>query len=84
MLGQAVRGAAQCLLNLGLHAEDRILLRLGNKAYFPIAYLGCIAANIQPAATIQGDAIDAGTNRVITPDVLRSFYALPPAPFADG
>lgn len=105
MLCQAVRGTAQGLLNLGFQTEDRILLRLGNTADFPIAYFGCIAAgiipvplspqltapevqkiatNIRPAATIQGDAVDVGTGRVIMPDVLRSFYALPPAPFAMG
>ncbi|MCO4848413.1 MAG: acyl--CoA ligase [Yoonia sp.] len=105
MLGQAVRGTAQGLLDMELHAGDRILLRLGNSADFPVAYLGCIAAglipvplstqlttrevqqiaaNIRPAATIQSDTIDVGTDRVITPEVLRSFYSLPPAPFAMG
>jgi acyl-coenzyme A synthetase/AMP-(fatty) acid ligase len=105
MLGQAVRGAAQGLLDMGLCAGDRILLRLGNLADFPVAYLGCIAAgmipvplsaqltppevqriagNICPAATIQSDATAVGTDRIITPNTLRTFYALTPAAFAMG
>ena len=48
MIAQAVRGTAQGLITGGLYPEDRILLRLGNTADFPIAYLGCIAAGMIP------------------------------------
>lgn len=45
-LTRAVRGVATGLLNAGLKPGDLILLRLGNTAYFPIAYLGAIAAGL--------------------------------------
>ena len=44
----AVRGCATGLLNLGLKAGDRVILRLGNTADFPITYLACIAVDLIP------------------------------------
>lgn len=48
---QAVRGTATGLLNAGLQPGDRVLLRLGNRPAFPVAYLGAIAAGIVPVPT---------------------------------
>jgi acyl-coenzyme A synthetase/AMP-(fatty) acid ligase len=45
-LTAAVRGVAQGLINAGLNHGDVVLLRLGNTADFPIAYLGAIAAGM--------------------------------------
>lgn len=47
----AVRGIGTGLLALGLRPGDRILLRLGNSAVFPLAYLGAIAAGLVPVPT---------------------------------
>lgn len=47
----AVRGTATGLLRLGLKDGDRILMRLGNTADFPILYLGAIAAGLIPCPT---------------------------------
>lgn len=47
----AVRGTATGLLQAGLRPGDRLLLRLGNRPAFPIAYLGAIAAGIVPVPT---------------------------------
>lgn len=47
----AVRGIGTGLLALGLRPGDRILLRLGNSAAFPLAYLGAIAAGLVPVPT---------------------------------
>ncbi|MGB7318168.1 MAG: class I adenylate-forming enzyme family protein [Planktotalea sp.] len=45
-LTRAVRGVASGLLDAGLTSGDIVLLRLGNTADFPIAYLGAIAAGM--------------------------------------
>ncbi|MGH1577130.1 class I adenylate-forming enzyme family protein [Planktotalea sp.] len=45
-LTHAVRGVASGLREAGLKAGDVVLLRLGNTADFPIAYLGIIAAGM--------------------------------------
>jgi acyl-CoA synthetase (AMP-forming)/AMP-acid ligase II len=50
-LSAAIRGCGSALLNRGLVPGDRILLRLGNGAAFPVAYLGAIAAGLVPVAT---------------------------------
>ena len=50
-LERAVRGTATGLLDTGLVAGDRVLLRLGNTPVFPVAYLGCIAAGLIPVPT---------------------------------
>lgn len=47
----AVRGIGTGLLARGLVPGDRILLRLGNSAAFPLAYLGAIAAGLVPVPT---------------------------------
>ncbi|AGT09483.1 class I adenylate-forming enzyme family protein [Paracoccus aminophilus] len=47
----AVRGTATGLLRAGLVPGDRLLLRLGNRPAFPVAYLGAIAAGIVPIPT---------------------------------
>lgn len=47
----AVRGTATGLMQAGLSPGDRLLMRLGNTAAFPIAYLGAIAAGIVPIPT---------------------------------
>ena len=47
-LESAVRGCSTGLLNLGLAAGDRVILRLGNTADFPITYLACIAVDLIP------------------------------------
>ncbi|MCQ0971799.1 acyl--CoA ligase [Paracoccus sp. TK19116] len=50
-LQAAILGAATGLTRAGLQPGDRILLRLGNRPSFPIAYLGAIAAGIVPVPT---------------------------------
>src|SRR5690606_5847100 len=50
-LESAVLGTAGGLLRLGLRPGDRVLLRLGNSADFPLAYLGAIAAGLIPVPT---------------------------------
>ena len=47
----AVRGTATGLLRAGLRPGDRLLMRLGNRPAFPIAYLGAITAGIVPVPT---------------------------------
>ncbi|WP_430464062.1 class I adenylate-forming enzyme family protein [Tabrizicola sp.] len=46
-----VRGIGTGLCALGLQPGARILLRLGNSAAFPLAYLGAIAAGFVPVPT---------------------------------
>ena len=50
-LESAVRGVATGLANLGLQPNDLVMLRLGNSADFPIAYLGIIAAGMVAVPT---------------------------------
>ncbi|NEY89010.1 class I adenylate-forming enzyme family protein [Tabrizicola oligotrophica] len=50
-LEAAVRGIGTGLAQLGLPPGARILLRLGNSADFPLAYLGAIAAGFVPVPT---------------------------------
>lgn len=50
-LEAALRGLGHGLLQLGLVPGDRILLRLGNSAAFPLAFLGSIAAGLVPVPT---------------------------------
>lgn len=47
-IAAAVRGVATGLLNFGVSKGDRVILRLGNTADFPICYLACIAVDIIP------------------------------------
>lgn len=50
-LTAAVRGCATGLLQAGLHPQDRVLMRLGNHASFPIAFLGALTAGLVPIPT---------------------------------
>ena len=50
-LEAAVRGTGTGLLRAGMTPGDILLLRLGNTAQFPIAYLGAIAVGIVPVPT---------------------------------
>src|SRR5690606_25385912 len=50
-LTAAIRGTATGLIRAGLQPGDRLLMRLGNTAAFPVAYLGAIAAGIVPIPT---------------------------------
>lgn len=49
----AVRGGATGLLALGLKADDRVIIRLGNTADVPITYLACIAVGLIPVPLSQ-------------------------------
>ncbi len=53
-LTAAVLGTATGLLAAGLSPGERLMLRLGNTADFPITYLGAIAAGIVPVPTAAG------------------------------
>jgi len=48
---RSIRGIATGLLNLGLSAGNRVLLRLDNTPEFPLAYLACIAVDLVPIPT---------------------------------
>ncbi|RKF17153.1 long-chain fatty acid--CoA ligase [Roseovarius spongiae] len=50
-LRAAVLGTGAGLLEHGARPGDRVLLRLGNTAQFPIAYLGAIAVGLTPVPT---------------------------------
>ncbi|MGR3759349.1 class I adenylate-forming enzyme family protein [Roseobacteraceae bacterium NS-SX3] len=50
-LEAAVRGTGTGLLQAGLKPGDVVLMRLGNTADFPVAYLGAIAVGIVPVPT---------------------------------
>ena len=50
-LEAAVRGFGSGLLARGLRPGDRVLLRLGNSAAFPVGFLGAIAAGLVPVPT---------------------------------
>lgn len=57
-LEAAVRGCGTGLRARGLRPGDRVLLRLGNSAAFPVAFLGAIAAGLVPVPT--SSALTAG------------------------
>ncbi len=60
-LRDAVLTTAAGLLSSGLAPGDRLLLRLGNSADFPLAFLGSVAAGIVPvptSAALTGAEID--------------------------
>ena len=50
-LTRAVRGIATGLTGLGVAPGDRVLLRLGNRPHFPLAYLAAIAMGAIPVPT---------------------------------
>lgn len=54
MLRTAVLARAGAFLAAGLTPGDRLLLRLGNTADFPISFLGAVAAGIVPVPTSAG------------------------------
>jgi acyl-coenzyme A synthetase/AMP-(fatty) acid ligase len=76
MLARAVQGTAAGLLRHGVQPNDRVLIRLGNSADFPLAFLGCIAANIVPvpvsaqltASEVQKIAVSIGPVATIQHD----------------
>lgn len=69
-LEDAVARAAGGLLASGLMPGDKLLLRMGNSAHFPIAYLGAIRAGIVPVPT---------SAAFTAPEITRIAAALPPA-----
>jgi acyl-coenzyme A synthetase/AMP-(fatty) acid ligase len=50
-LKRLTQGAATALLDCGLHAGDRVLLRQGNSLAFPILFLGTLWAGLVPVPT---------------------------------
>lgn len=50
-LTAAVRGIGTGFLQAGLQPGERVLLRLGNKVEFPLAFLGAVAAGLVPVPT---------------------------------
>ncbi|ABD55232.1 class I adenylate-forming enzyme family protein [Jannaschia sp. CCS1] len=68
-LEDAVARAAGGLVKSGLRSQDKLLLRLGNSARFPIAYLGAIRAGIVPIPT---------SAALTPPEVTTLVQALPP------
>ncbi|WP_228461261.1 class I adenylate-forming enzyme family protein [Paracoccus liaowanqingii] len=69
-LRRAVLGTATGLLQAGLQPGDRLLMRVGNRPAFPIAYLGAIAAGIVPVPT---------SAQLTAPEVTRIAARLAPA-----
>ncbi|MCF6231494.1 MAG: acyl--CoA ligase [Rhodobacteraceae bacterium] len=69
-LQAAVRGLGTGLLKAGLTPGQIVLMRLGNSADFPIAYLGAIAAGLVPVPT---------SAQLTTPEVARMIDDLVPA-----
>ena len=47
-LNAAILGVGTGLLSTGCVSGDRVVIRLGNRADFPIAFLGCIAVGLIP------------------------------------
>ena len=68
-LTAAVRGTGTGLLSLGLVPGDIILMRLGNRPDFPIAYLGALSAGLVPVPTAAA---------LTTPEVARIIQTLQP------
>ena len=68
-LTEAVRGIGTGLLDSGLVAGDRVLLRLGNTVDFPLAFLGAIAAGLVPIPTSSQLTVEEITamDRQVTP-----------------
>lgn len=78
---KAVRGVASGLLDAGLVAGDVVLLRLGNTADFPIAYLGAIAAGmiaVPTSSALTTSEITKMANSILPKAVLQdSAFAVP-------
>ena len=65
----AVRGLATGFLDAGLTPGDRVLLRLGNRPEYPLAYLAAIAVDLIPVPT---------SPQLTTPEVARIIADLDP------
>jgi len=68
-LRQGVACAAGGLLAAGLRSGDKLLLRLGNSATFPVAFLGAIRAGIIPVPS---------SAALTAPEVAALVQAMPP------
>ncbi len=68
-LAEAVARAAGGLLAAGLKPGDRLMLRLGNSATFPVAFLGAVRAGIVPMPTPAA---------LTVPEITALAAALPP------
>ncbi|GAB5446075.1 class I adenylate-forming enzyme family protein [Gymnodinialimonas sp.] len=68
-LEEAVARAAGGLVAAGLTTGDKLLLRMGNSAQFPIAFLGAIRAGIVPIPTSAAFTV---------PEITKIAQALPP------
>lgn len=83
-LEDAVARAAGGLIAAGLFPGDKLLLRLGNSARFPVAYLGAIRAGIVPIPTSASFTSPEITKltQVLPPDAIlaEDGIALPDAP----
>ena len=66
-LNERVNCCANALVDLGLHIEQRVMLRMQDSIDFPVAFLGCIKAGLVPVATDVGDAqlIIGETGRIV-------------------
>ncbi len=69
-LQSAVRGTATGLLQSGLKAGDKVLIRLGNTVEFPICYLGAITAGLIPVPT---------SSQLTAPEVAKLIAIVEPA-----
>lgn len=49
-LNERVNCCANALVDLGLHIEQRVMLRMQDSIDFPVAFLGCIKAGLVPVA----------------------------------
>lgn len=74
-LRRAVLGTATGLRRAGLVPGDRLLMRLGNRASYPLAYLGAIAAGIVPMPT---------SAQLTAPEISRLAERLAPAMVVAG
>ena len=68
-LADAVTRAGGGLLAAGLSPGDRVILRMGNSAGFPIAFLGAIRVGIVPMPTPAA---------LTAPEITRLAHSLPP------
>ncbi|WP_224814887.1 class I adenylate-forming enzyme family protein [Hasllibacter sp. MH4015] len=68
-LAEAVTRAGGGMLAAGISPGDRLLLRMGNSAHFPIAFLGAIRVGIVPMPT---------SAALTGPEITRVAESLPP------
>lgn len=83
-LNRAVLGTAGGLGAMGLPTGARVLMRIGNRVEFPLAFLACIAAGLVPvptAAQLTGPEITAMAAQISPALILAApGVALPDAP----